>query len=209
VPLISGKDSMKNDAVIDGVKISIPPTLLVSAMGQLEDVRAALTLVPRAIGDDVYVLGPTAAELGGSALARLHGWAPARVPQTDLTAAPVRYGAFVRARDAGLIRSAHVTGRGGLAVALAHLALACEWVVSCELTDGSLDDVSALFAESTGRIVFTARPRDRRRLRDELGPCGLVHLGVIEGRRSGLLIRRGGQTLIDCDEMQLRAAFHP
>ena len=39
VPLISGKDSMKNEAVMGGVKISVPPTLLVSAIGQIDDVR--------------------------------------------------------------------------------------------------------------------------------------------------------------------------
>ena len=44
VPLISGKDSMKNDAVMGGVKISVPPTLLVSAIGQIDDVQKAVTL---------------------------------------------------------------------------------------------------------------------------------------------------------------------
>ncbi len=51
VPLISGKDSMKNDAHLGGVKISIPPTLLVSAIGQIDDVSRALDLVPVAPGD--------------------------------------------------------------------------------------------------------------------------------------------------------------
>jgi hypothetical protein len=57
VPLISGKDSMKNDAHLGGVKISIPPTLLVSAIGQIDDVRRAIDLVPVAAGDRVFLLG--------------------------------------------------------------------------------------------------------------------------------------------------------
>src|SRR5690606_35724058 len=68
VPLISGKDSMKNDAFLGGVKISIPPTLLVSVMGQMPDVSAAIDLVPRGHDDDVWLLGHTAPELGQSEL---------------------------------------------------------------------------------------------------------------------------------------------
>ncbi|HUH66591.1 MAG TPA: AIR synthase-related protein, partial [Syntrophales bacterium] len=66
VPCISGKDSMKNDYHIGDVKISIPPTLLFSTMGRIEDVRKAVTLDAKHPGDLVYVLGETYDELGGS-----------------------------------------------------------------------------------------------------------------------------------------------
>ena len=76
-PLISGKDSMKNEAVMEGVKISVPPTLLVSAIGQIDDVRGAITLEPRAAGDVVFLLGVTRDETGASEyfrwLGELHG----------------------------------------------------------------------------------------------------------------------------------------
>ncbi|MGB5549004.1 MAG: AIR synthase-related protein, partial [Thermoanaerobaculia bacterium] len=54
VPLISGKDSMKNESTMGGVKISVPPTLLLSAIGQIDDVREALTLDFKQPGDLVY-----------------------------------------------------------------------------------------------------------------------------------------------------------
>jgi phosphoribosylformylglycinamidine synthase len=41
VPLISGKDSMKNDYLIGETKISVPPTVLVSAVGKIDDARKA------------------------------------------------------------------------------------------------------------------------------------------------------------------------
>ena len=63
-PLVSGKDSMKNDAVMDGVKISVPLTLLVSAIGQIDDVRRAITLEPVAVDDVVFLLGVTRDETG-------------------------------------------------------------------------------------------------------------------------------------------------
>ncbi len=59
VPLISGKDSMKNDYLIGGTKISIPPTVLISALGKIDDIRKAITMDAKRSGDLVYVLGDT------------------------------------------------------------------------------------------------------------------------------------------------------
>src|SRR4029077_5825491 len=65
-PLVSGKDSMKNDSTMGGVRISVPPTLLVSAIGQIDDATEALTLDAKLEGDVVYLLGATRDETGGS-----------------------------------------------------------------------------------------------------------------------------------------------
>lgn len=215
VPLISGKDSMKNDAHLGGVKISIPPTLLVSAMGQMPDVRRALDLTPIAAGDRVFVLGPTRDELGGSEYARMRGLSLAAVPTTDLRACAARYRAFAAARDAGLVRSAHVCGRGGLAVALAHMALAGELGIAAELGDMSsgtaLPPAVALFSESTGRIVLTCAPAAEPALRAALAEHELHALGEVAppGPEGGgwLRVRRGAEVLIDATSAALRARF--
>jgi phosphoribosylformylglycinamidine synthase len=233
VPLISGKDSMKNDAMLGGVKISIPPTLLVSVMGQMDDVRRALDLVPVAAGDLLYVLGETRGELGGSELARARGLVLDGVPSTDLGRNAARYRAFARARDAGLVRSAHVAGRGGLAVALAHLTIAGELGVQValdELLGPGLGDMSeraatALFSESTGRIVLTCAPGHASALEAALAGHGLLRLGSIAAPRASddagpavrgglnpptggwLQVRRGAQILLDAGATRLRAAF--
>ena len=44
IPCISGKDSMKNDYVIGDLRIAIPPTLLFSIIGAIDDVRRAVTM---------------------------------------------------------------------------------------------------------------------------------------------------------------------
>ncbi|MEX1366560.1 MAG: AIR synthase-related protein, partial [Nannocystaceae bacterium] len=95
LPLISGKDSMKNDAMLDGIKISIPPTLLVSVMGQMPRVCEAMSLVPRAPGDRLLLLGSTADELGGSEAAAVAGVSVSSVPRTDVERFAARYRAFV------------------------------------------------------------------------------------------------------------------
>ena len=62
-PAISGKDSCKNDSTRGGVKISIPPTLLISSVGQIKDVRNAVTMHFKTEGDLIYVIGRTKDEL--------------------------------------------------------------------------------------------------------------------------------------------------
>lgn len=172
VPLISGKDSMKNDAYLDGVKISIPPTLLVSVMGQTADVTKSLTLEARAVGDKVFVLGGALAaeELGASEWARHKGVWLDGVPQTDLADNAERYAVFDAARDAGEIKSAHAPGLGGLAVALAHIAMASEHSLSVELDgEAGLSESALAFAESTGRIVLTADAQGAEKLKARFG----------------------------------------
>jgi len=216
LPLISGKDSMKNDAVLDGVKISVPPTLLLSVMGQMTNVRNALSLVPRAVGDVLYLLGETRDELGGSEYERLLERPMAGVPRTDVQRNAERYRAFAQAHEAGLIRSAHVVGRGGLAVALTHLALASDFGISADLEKVASDldlpkEAIALFSESTGRILMTVRPGDTEAVESSLGAHGLIRLGEIQAPRNGrgflFLTGQHGETVVNVGAAELQRAF--
>ncbi|KIG12324.1 Phosphoribosylformylglycinamidine synthase, PurS subunit [Enhygromyxa salina] len=218
VPLISGKDSMKNDAFLGGVKISIPPTLLVSVIGQTTDVAQSLSLEPRGSDDRVYLLGPTALELDGSEYARACAdrgapLAATDVPRTDLERCWARYQAFVEQRDAGRVRSAHVCGRGGLALALVHMLLAGER--SLELSLDALVDAqqlplaAALLSESTGRIVFTSAAAHAPALEQALGPHGLVALGQLSsaGPPALRIQHGGGGSALELSLASLRARF--
>lgn len=208
VPLVSGKDSMKNDASIGGVKISIPPTLLVSVMAQIDDVGGALD--PVVIEDtELWLLGPTADELGGSSIHRLlgHGLAGA-VPQTDLAAAAARHRALAQLVADGQLRSALPLSRGGLALALAHTALASE--LSIEVGVDELAVASgfvALFSESTSRVLLGVAPERRGAVQAALGRHGLVALGHARRGRAGLRIERGGRAIVDLSTTQLRARW--
>ena len=71
LPLISGKDSMKNDAVVDGRRISVLPTLLVSVLGIIEDLRCSVSSDFKQAGDRIFVVGADRGELGATAYARL------------------------------------------------------------------------------------------------------------------------------------------
>jgi phosphoribosylformylglycinamidine synthase II len=212
VPLISGKDSMKNDAHLGGIKISIPPTLLVSVIGQITEVGRSLALEPRGVGDRVYLLGATALELDGSelgrALAERGASLPASdVPRTDLERCIARYRAFAEQRDAGHVRSAHVCGRGGLAIALAHMVMAAELGLELELDGlGELPAAAMLFSESTGRIVLTCAESHAEALEAALTEHDLVALGrVVEPPH--LRASLAGTPVLALELAQLRARY--
>src|SRR5262249_18680849 len=65
-PFISGKDSLNNEFRSAGRHIVIPPTLLISALGRGNDVRKCVTRDLKEPGNDLYLIGTTKNEMGGS-----------------------------------------------------------------------------------------------------------------------------------------------
>ncbi len=162
VPCISGKDSMKNDYMIGGTKISIPPTLLFSVVARIDDVRTAVTMDAKEAGDFVFVLGTTYPELGGSEYAAQHGAVGNAVPRVREKDALPLYRALSRAMRQGLVASCHDCSDGGLGVALAETCFAGGLGMVVDLrkvprVDVERDDV-LLFSESQSRFVVTVPP---------------------------------------------------
>ena len=132
LPLISGKDSMKNNAVVDGRRIAVLPTLLVSVLGIVTDLRRSLSTDFKRRGDLVYLVGDDRGELGATAYVRLLAAGgdalpiadeQRHCPTVDAPAAMRRYRLLHRAIAAGWVNSAHDVSDGGLAVALAECAI--------------------------------------------------------------------------------------
>jgi phosphoribosylformylglycinamidine synthase len=124
IPCVSGKDSMKNDYTGAGAKISIPPTLLFSVLGVIPDVTRAVSADFKQPGDAVYLLGFTGNELAGSEIASELGLTGGATPQPDPLGAGKRYALVHEAMQRRLISACHDLSDGGLATALAEMALA-------------------------------------------------------------------------------------
>ena len=161
VPLISGKDSMKNDYMIGDTKISIPPTVLFSVIGKIEDLRKAVTMDAKAPGDLVYLLGETRDELGGSEYYALHNQVGANVPKVDAESAMQRYRTLNAAQGERLIASCHDLSDGGLAVSLAETAFAGGFGISVDLHDvpvnAAMREDRLLYSESASRLLVTVK----------------------------------------------------
>lgn len=162
VPLISGKDSMKNDYQIGDTKISIPPTVLFSVIGKVEDLRKGVTMDVKRPDDLVYLLGETRDELGGSEYYDMLGYLGARVPKVDAKTALNRYRSLNAAQKQSLIASCHDLSDGGLAVALAEKAFAGGFGMDVDLrkvaAEEGLREDTLLFSESQSRLLVTVAP---------------------------------------------------
>ncbi|MBI4818687.1 MAG: phosphoribosylformylglycinamidine synthase [Deltaproteobacteria bacterium] len=160
VPLTSGKDSMKNDFVSAGRKISVPPTILYSVVAGLDDVDRVVTTELKAGGDFVYLLGETRDELGGSCLLRLSGQLGDEVPRLRPAQARALYVRVGEATRMGLLESCHDLSDGGLGVALAEATFGASLGAEIELA-GELGLIRTLFSESPSRFVVSVRPENR------------------------------------------------
>ena len=223
-PLISGKDSMKNDSTMGGVKISVPPTLLVSAMGQIDDVRAALTLEPKSAGDAVYLLGATRDECGGSEYYRYLGErdgaqaAPGEprpyvgnsVPALDAEEALPVYRALESAVQDGLVRSAATPAKGGWALAFARSVMAAELGMELDLTaaasEAGLAPERFLYSESNARFVITVSPENAAELQRRFADLACVKVGSVT-ELPRLAVRLEGMEPIALDVQRLKTAF--
>jgi phosphoribosylformylglycinamidine synthase len=186
LPLISGKDSMKNDFYDGTTKISIPPTLLFSVIGKIEDARKAVTMDVKRPGDIVFLLGKTGDELGGSEYLALSGAIGNKVPQVDTVKAYNRYQAYHRAVLAGTIASCHDLSDGGLAVAAAESAFAGGFGLNLDLSrvlwkgdQAGKSDMTLLFSESASRHLVTVHPDKRAEFESIMSGNCFASIGVV------------------------------
>jgi len=224
-PFISGKDSMFND--FEGfdennrpVKISVPPTVLISSLGIVRDVETCVTLDAKEPGDLLYVVGLTREELGGSEYCafmgeRLRGSAfvAGSVPRVEPERHLEVYRAVHKAIEHGLVASCASVGMGGLAVALSRIAMAGDVGLEVDLSrvpvesDRQLRPDAILYSESQGRLVLTVAPEKEAGLRALFGgiPCACVG-SVSEAKRVCIGVGRGAPYLEAAVET-LRAAY--
>src|SRR5438128_5388225 len=132
MPFISGKDSLNNEFHAGDRHIVIPPTLLISALGRVPDVRRCVTMDLKEPGNLLFLIGATKNELGGSHFHLVHGLTGGTVPHVNRLQAPNLFRALHEAISAGLVRSCHDVSEGGLAAAVAEMALAGD--VGADLT---------------------------------------------------------------------------
>jgi len=211
VPLISGKDSMKNDFKIGDVKISIPPTLLFTALSVVEDTRRCVTMDVKAAGDLVYMLGVTRDELGGSEYFSELGYLGNSVPRVDFGEAKRLYRALYHAIQSGLVRSCHDVSDGGLAVALAESAFAGGFGMEIDLKavpyEGAQRDDFILFSETPSRFVATVRPEHRAAFEEALDGCTFALVGTTTERERLVIEGLNGDRTVDDDIYELRASW--
>jgi phosphoribosylformylglycinamidine synthase len=188
-PFISGKDSLNNEfSYVDahGARqtIAIPPSLLISAMGQVDDVSKCVTMDLKNPGDLLYLVGETKNELGGSHFALVNGLEGGDVPTVDPAMARATFAAVHAVIDAGLVAACHDLSEGGVAVAVAEMAFAGGLGVDVQLNSTAgerLPPAAWLFSESNTRLLCEVSPADADAFEARFAGVPLAKIGMVAG----------------------------
>jgi phosphoribosylformylglycinamidine (FGAM) synthase-like enzyme len=225
-PFISGKDSLHNEfsyTDADGIRqtISIPATLLISAMGQVPDVAQCVTMDLKKAGNELFQIGVTGNHFGGSHWAMVNGMTGGNVPTVDAERAKATFAYLHQAIKSGLVRSCHDMSEGGLAVAIAEMAFAggLGAEVTCEEIGIEMPEVdpaaeinvsyaaaAIMFSESNTRFVVEIEPEKVDAFRTAMGDIDVQRIGKVIDEPK-LTIEMAHIVVIESDLATLKAAW--
>jgi phosphoribosylformylglycinamidine synthase len=190
-PFVSGKDSLNNEYFgSDDQRHAVPPTLVITAMAHVPNADAVVTPDFKQSGNVLILLGRTLCEFGGSHLAMLNEVAGGVVPSFD-TKAPQRYQKLHEAIQNGDVESCHDVSEGGIAVAIAEMAMAGR--LGAEITVAqSLTPAWWYFSESCGRLILEVKHESVAVIRDRFGDDAQIIGRVVDEQ---VLSVGNGQTL--------------
>ncbi len=220
-PFISGKDSMFNDfrgydKKGNPLSISIPPTLLISAIGVIPDINKAVTPEWKVAGDLVYVLGETHDELGASEYYKLLAGNDTtkigtQVPRVNWQKNKKTYKALEKAIKTGVIASSLSISSGGIACALAK---ACTGSmlgadISIKKLPGTYTSGSnALFSESQGRVLVTVAKKNKSLFEKMMKGIACANIGAVSKGSTLIVKDKNGKKIIDTNIDKLYQNYH-
>jgi phosphoribosylformylglycinamidine synthase len=220
-PFISGKDSMFNDfsgfdEKGNDVHISIKPTLLISAIGIMDDIKKVVSLDFKKPGDLIYVIGETHEELGASEYFGYLGEKTGiyhegmNVPVAHLKQNQKIYTVFSTCVQHQFVASAISVGRGGLAVAVCKSAIA--GLLGIDISVAALPgdahtDTAFLFSESQGRILLSINPHMKVAFEKKLVGIPFRCIGTVCDRKDVHVKGINGKTIISTDVGTLKTAY--
>ena len=219
-PFISGKDSMYNDfhgfdAEDNPVAISVPPTILISAIGVVPEVKRVRSFAFVKPGDYIYLLGAensVGCELGGSeylallreekqVAASTWGRAPKFSPATQLPFYAEVENWLANCR----LRSVYPLAQGGLAIAAGKGALAEGLGFALEIPAAERSDLF-LFNEHPGRFLVSVAPELAATLEQDFTAYNCRKLGQVRADKR-IEIRQNDTLLVQTTTPELLNAY--
>lgn len=203
LPFVSGNVSLYNESFHG----PIPPTPTLMGCGIVEDVRKCVTSEFKDEGNQLYLLGETRQEMGGSTYYNLLKADCTVVPETEVARLEASVEALVGTIMDGLVRACHDLSEGGLAVALAEMTLGSGLGASVNIQDlcHHLRTDLALFSESNTRWLVEVSPDKETAFREAMKNLPLYHLGEVRGQE--LLVAKGEDLLLTVPVEELNAAW--
>jgi len=212
-PFISGKDSLNNEfSCEDGTQISIPSTLLISAISIVDDVNKCVTMDAKKAGNLFFIVGETKNELGGSHYYKINGQLGANVPKVELETAPKIAAKIAEAITQGLAVSCHDCSEGGLAVALSEMAFAGGLGIEADLRglprsgDCSRIDTQ-LFSESNSRYIVEVEPENYDAFAKLMLNLPFGQIGKVTTNKRLSIKAESGEAVIELELDKLKRAW--
>ncbi len=197
VPVVGGNVSLYNETESG----PIYPTPVVGMAGELPDPAGAPGTALRE-GDAIALAGPFAPSAAGSELTKQRGELSAGLPEVDVQAARRALGFVREAVRAGEVGAAHDVSDGGLACALAEMAIAGRVGASVEVGGGE----DAVFGEGPAGVLLAGEPAAIGRLAARAGAEG-VEFAVIGAAGGETIAIRAGAMSLDVSVADAEAAW--
>ncbi len=199
-PFISGKDSLYNESPLGPVT----PTLLITAIGIIPDIRKTVSMELKKAGDILYQIGTTYPELGGTQYYLLNGVQGGAVPKVRREAKR-NMQAVTKAIDRGYIKACHDLSDGGLAVAAAEMAIGGGLGLNLNLGRipciERLRDDFALFSESNSRFLIEVAREDKGSFEKIAKTVTFSQIGTITAQERLVIKRPRGKLEFSLSEL--------
>ncbi|MCK9574305.1 MAG: AIR synthase-related protein, partial [Candidatus Omnitrophica bacterium] len=165
VPFISGKDSLYNEYAVEGKRISIPGTLLISAMSVIDNWQDIITANLKNEGNLIYLVGLSKPEMGACEYFRKLKTKGGIVPKVDKETAKKIFDTVSKVIKEKLVISCHDLSEGGLAVAISEMCMGSNLGANVFLKDvpkeKDMANYEVLFCESPTRFLVEV-PKDKK-----------------------------------------------
>jgi len=207
-PFISGKDSLYNESPLGPVT----PTLLITAVGVIPDVRKTVSMDVKQAGNLIYIVGQTYPELGGSEYYRMKGFLGKAVPKVRVSQARKTMKSIVKAIDLDIVEACHDLSDGGLAVAISEMAFTGDYGIDLYLKDVSraksmLRNDFILFSESNSRFLVEVKEKRRRDFEASIEDVAFSVVGRLKREKRLLVHGIDDKTIVDVSLAELRNAW--
>ena len=166
IPVVGGNVSFYNEDEVNKTAIKATPEVMI--VGIIEGYEKIITLPFKKSGDDIFIIGDTKAELGGSeyhsVIHNLEGGTP---PKVNLTEIKSRWNFLFKLYDEHLVKANHDVNKGGLVITIAEMCFKEGLGANLNLKDynnNDLHDDELLFSESAGRFIIEAEPSNREKI---------------------------------------------
>jgi phosphoribosylformylglycinamidine synthase len=211
-PFISGKDSLNNEFNTGKGTVSIPSTLLISAVCVTDDVKKSVSSDLKAPGSNIFIAGETLDEMGGSQYFKYLCIEGGEVPRVDPERSLKIMDRVSKAIKAGLVLSCHDCSDGGIAVAIAEMAFSGGYGAEIELDslpgaeDIDRDDVR-LFSESNSRFVLEIAADKEKEFHKIMQGCAFKKIGRVREEKKLSILGANGNMIVNTDIDRLKKSW--